>query len=153
MSRGDVQYSELLTTNAKHPTIFVEYPQAAKEDAMRFSDRLRQLRIAKNFSQRALAQEVGVNFTYLSKIENEKLGFADYPSEDMICKLAPALEADEDELLILADKIPTSIKRRIRERLDAFRKLASLDDTTLDGLMVQLGEKPVFHKPPKPKAG
>ncbi len=120
---------------------------------MRFSDRLRQLRIAKNFSQRALAQEVGVNFTYLSKIENEKLGFADYPSEDMICKLAPALEADEDELLILADKIPTSIKRRIRERLDAFRKLASLDDTTLDGLMVQLGEKPVFHKPPKPKAG
>lgn len=119
---------------------------------MRFSNRLRELRLAKNFSQRALAEEVGVNFTYLSKIENEKLGFADYPSEEMICKLARALDADVDELLILADKIPNSIKQRVRERPDAFRKLASLDDVTLDNLLVHLGEKPVPRKTDKQKA-
>lgn len=119
---------------------------------MRFSDRLKELRLAKNLSQRALALEVGVNFTYLSKIENEKLGFADYPSEEMICKLALALNADVDELLILADKIPTSIRQRVKERPDAFRKLASLDDATLDNLMVHLGEKPVPRKTPKQKA-
>ena len=118
---------------------------------MRFSDRLKELRIAKNFSQRALAHEVGANFTYLSKIENEKLDFADYPSEEMICKLARALDADVDELLILADKIPTSIKRRVRERPDAFRKLASLDDVTLDSLMVQLAEMPAPRRRRKPK--
>jgi transcriptional regulator with XRE-family HTH domain len=124
----------------------------AQEGTMRFSDRLKELRLAKNLSQRALALEVGVNFTYLSKIENEKLGFADYPSEEMICKLARALDADVDELLILADKIPTSIRQRVKERPDAFRKLASLDDVTLDNLMVHLGEKPIPEKTDKQKA-
>ncbi|HET6574078.1 MAG TPA: helix-turn-helix transcriptional regulator [Fimbriiglobus sp.] len=109
---------------------------------MRFSERLRELRLAKNLTQRALAAEVGVNFTYLSKIENEKLDFADYPSEEMICKLAKALDADEDELLLLAEKIPRHIRRRVLQRPDAFRTLATLDDKTLDGLLVQLGETP-----------
>jgi hypothetical protein len=27
--------------------------------------------------------QVGVNFTYISKIENEKLDFGDYPSEEL----------------------------------------------------------------------
>ena len=35
--------------------------------------------------------------TYLSKTENEKLDFAQFPSEELIRKLAVALEADEVE--------------------------------------------------------
>ena len=73
---------------------------------MTFGERLRELRKAKNLSQRALAEKVGINFTYLSKVESEKLDFAQYPSEDLIRKLAKALEADVDELLLLAKKIP-----------------------------------------------
>ena len=57
---------------------------------MTFGERLRELRKAKNFSQRTLADKVGINFTYLSKVESEKLYFAQYPSEDLIRKLAKA---------------------------------------------------------------
>ena len=102
---------------------------------MRFGERLRELRQAKNLSQRELAAEVGVNFTYISKIENEKLDFAQFPGEELIRKLASALEADEDELLILAQKIPEQIKKRVIERPDAFRKFADLDDKEIDRLL------------------
>ena len=39
-------------------------------------------------------------------MENETLAFADYPSRPLICKFARTLGADEDELLLLAEKIP-----------------------------------------------
>jgi len=103
-----------------------------------FGPRLRDLRKAKGLSQRALADIVKINFTYLSKIENEKLDFAQFPSEQLIRSLAAALDADVDELLILAQKIPDSIKKRVIERPDAFRKIADLDDKTLNKLLEDL---------------
>ena len=109
--------------------------------AKRFGERIRELRKAKNLGQRALGQMVGVSHTYVSKIENEKLDFGDYPSEELIRKLAKALDADEDELLVLAQKIPQDIKRRVIERPDAFRKLARLDDDTLDQLLKEIEEE------------
>ena len=105
---------------------------------MTFGERLRELRRAKNLSQRALADKVGINFTYLSKVESEKLDFAQYPSEELIRKLAKALEADVDELLLLAKKIPPDIRERVIERPDAFRKIAKLDDETLDRLLEEI---------------
>ena len=102
---------------------------------MRFGTRLRELRKAKNLSQRDLAVAVKVSFTYISKIENGKLDFGDYPSEDLIRKLAKALDADADELLILAKKVPDSIRKRVIQRPDAFRKFANLDDETIDRLL------------------
>lgn len=108
---------------------------------MTFGSRLRELRKAKHLSQRALADMVEINFTYLSKVESEKLDFAQYPSEDLIRKLATALGADVDELLLLAKKIPTDIRERVIERPDAFRKIASLDDQTLDEILRQIEEK------------
>ena len=108
---------------------------------VRFGERLRELRKAKNLSQRTLGNRVGVSFTYISRIENEKLEFGDYPSEDLICKLAKALEVDEDELLILAEKIPERIRRRVLERPDAFRRLADLDDGELDDVLRRLARR------------
>jgi HTH-type transcriptional regulator, competence development regulator len=108
---------------------------------MEFSERIRELRKAKNLSLRALAEAVGVSFTYISKIENEKLDFGDYPSEDLIQKLAAALGADEDELLLLARKVPPEIRERVFERPDAFRKLANLDDAALDKLLQDIEKK------------
>ncbi len=46
---------------------------------MRFGERLQELRKAKGYTLRDLAARVGVGFTYLSKAENGKLAFADYP--------------------------------------------------------------------------
>jgi transcriptional regulator with XRE-family HTH domain len=100
--------------------------------------RVRELRRAKNLGQRALAAKVRVSFTYVSRIENENLDFGPYPSEELIVKLARALEADADELLLLAKKIPEPIRLRVLERPDAFRKLAALDDETLDLVLAEV---------------
>lgn len=89
-----------------------------------FGQRIRELRQAKQWSLRELAPKVGVGFTYLSKVENGKLDFGDYPSEALIHRLADALDVDEDELLILAGRVPSAIRKRIQERPDAFRMLA-----------------------------
>jgi ribosome-binding protein aMBF1 (putative translation factor) len=48
---------------------------ASRERDMRFGERVRDLRILKGLSQRALGKQIGVSFTYVSKIENEKLHF------------------------------------------------------------------------------
>jgi transcriptional regulator with XRE-family HTH domain len=111
------------------------------ERPMRFGERLRELRKAKNLSQRTLGEKIGIDFTYLSKIESERLDFAQYPSEALIRKLAEALDADVDELLLLAKKIPPDIRDRVIERPDAFRKIASVDDKTLDEILKQIEKK------------
>ena len=102
---------------------------------MTFGEKLRSLRRDKKLSQRDLAERVGLNFTYLSKIENGKLDFAGYPSEETILKLAEALGADPDELLLMAEKVPESIRRRVIECPDAFRALARLDNAALNRLI------------------
>lgn len=102
-----------------------------------FGQRVRELRRAKNLGQRALAAKVGVSFTYVSRIENENLDFGPYPSEELIVKIAAALDADADDLMLLAKKIPEPIRQRVLERPDAFRKLAALDDETLDLVLAE----------------
>ena len=102
---------------------------------MRFGIRVRQLRVDKELTQRELAKRLGVSVSYVSKVENENLHFGDYPSEKFIHKLASELDADEDELLLLTDRVPAVIRQRIQQRPNAFRELASLSDKQLDGML------------------
>lgn len=106
-----------------------------------FGSRVRELRLKKDLSQKRLAAAVGVHHTYLSKVESEKLDFALYPGEELVRKLAVALEADETELLLLAQKVPPLIRDRVLARPDAFRKLAALDDQDLDAVMRQVDRR------------
>jgi transcriptional regulator with XRE-family HTH domain len=106
-----------------------------------FGLRIRELRQVKRLNQRVLAAKIGVHFTYVSRFENENLDFGPYPSEVLIVKLAQVLDADEDELLVLAKKILWQIRRRFLERPEVFRKVAALDDEPLDRLMTAI-EKP-----------
>lgn len=108
---------------------------------MGFGDKIRELRKARNFTQKDLGDLVGVTFAYISKVENERLDFGDYPSEDLICKLAAALGTDEDELLLLAKKIPEHIRQRVFERPDAFRKFADLADADIDRLLEEMEKR------------
>lgn len=56
------------------------------------------------YTQRQLADLVQIDYTYLSKIENDK---ADYiPKEEVIRKLASWLETESEPLIFLAGKIP-----------------------------------------------
>jgi HTH-type transcriptional regulator, competence development regulator len=107
---------------------------------MTFGERIRELRQGKNLTLRDLAADVNVTFTYLSKIENQKLSFGEFPSNEMILKLANALEADPDELLLLAEKIPDAIRKRVLERPDVFRKMAGMDDTQLNDVLSYIDE-------------
>jgi transcriptional regulator with XRE-family HTH domain len=115
---------------------------------MTFGKRIRELRHGKEWSLRDLAAKVDVGFTYLSRVENERLNFGDYPSDALIHRLADALEADEEELLILAKRVPEPVKKRFLQRPDAFRAFAGCDDETLDKLMTEIGKTP---KPRKAK--
>lgn len=105
---------------------------------MTFGERVRELRLAKNLTLRALAKKVRVTFTYLSKIENQKLSFGEFPSDDLIVRLARTLGADPDELLLLAEKIPDVIRKRVLQRPDVFRRMADLDDKRLDDVLEYL---------------
>ncbi len=79
---------------------------------MEFGKKIRELRKKKGLSQRELAQLVGIDFTYLSKIET---GDLPPPSDEVIAKLAQYLGADEEELFLLAKKIPPQYRREILE--------------------------------------
>ena len=105
---------------------------------MNFGTRIRELRQAKNLTLRDLAKKVKVTFTYVSKIENRKLSFGEFPSNDLILKLARALDTDSDELLLLAEKIPDAIRKRVLQRPDAFRRIATLDDMRLNEVLAFL---------------
>lgn len=58
---------------------------------------------------RALAEAAGVDFTYLSKIENERVEHL--PSVETIRDLAQALDVDAMELLQLANKLPPELAK------------------------------------------
>jgi HTH-type transcriptional regulator, competence development regulator len=108
---------------------------------MKFGDKVRALRKAKAWSLRDLAEKVGVGFTYLSRVENERLNFGDYPSDALIHRLAEALDADEEELLVMAERVPKRIKDRVLQRPDVFGALAECDDKTLDNFLHALTNK------------
>ena len=82
-------------------------------EAQEFGVRLRELRIQAQLTQRKLADKVNIDFTYLSKIEN---GVLPPPSEKVILQLAEVLNADKDELIILAGKIPSDIAEMLKNR-------------------------------------
>ena len=100
---------------------------------MEFPERLRSLRKEAQLSQRDLAERVGVDFTYLSKIEN---GRVEPPSETVLKnvsrELAEALGRDEtelaDELITLAGKVPSDIAETLVRNPQAVRFLRSIGD-------------------------
>ena len=102
---------------------------------MLFGKRVRELREQRALTQKELARRLDVSISYVNKVENGKLHSGDYPSEKFIHKLAGELDADEDELLLLADKVPEEIRKRIRERPEAFRSIAQLSDKQMDRLL------------------
>ncbi len=109
---------------------------------MNFGSHLRMLRTERQLTLRGLASQVGVGFTYLSRVETGTMTYGDYPSEALIHRLADALEADETELLLLAEKIPDTVRKRVLQRSDAVLAFAECDDKTLDKLMTEIGKKP-----------
>lgn len=113
---------------------------ASGDYTMQFGQRVRELRARRGLTQTFLAERMHVSVSYISKVENGKLHFGDYPSEKFIHKLAAELKADEDELMLLADKVPAALRMRIRQRPELFHRLAKMDIRLLDEFAKSLGE-------------
>ncbi len=104
--------------------------------------RIREIRKSRNLTQRELADRVGINFTYLSRVENDRLDEQQTPREETLQKIAKALNADPDELLLLARRIPDAYRDRILSRPGMFRKLLKLSDVALEEMVAQLERQP-----------
>ena len=97
--------------------------------------RIREIRKERNLTQRELADRVGINFTYLSRVENDRLDDEQTPREETLQRIAKALEADPDELLLLARRIPDAFRNRILAKPGIFRRILKLSDSALEELL------------------
>lgn len=90
-----------------------------------FGDFIRQQREARRagdaaFSVRQVAARVGIEPSYLSKIER---GEQPPPSEQTIAAIARELDEDADVLLALAGKVSSDLQAVIRKRPKLFAQL------------------------------
>ncbi|WP_108651327.1 helix-turn-helix domain-containing protein [Dongshaea marina] len=83
-----------------------------QREALKQSDR--------SYSLRQVAQRVGIEPAYLSKIER---GTVPPPGEETLKKLADELNLDTDVLLALAGKISSDLQEIIRKRSKLFAEL------------------------------
>lgn len=95
---------------------------------MSFGVLVRRLRKEKNVSQRELAAQVSVDYTYISKIENDKM---DPPSEATIIKMAKVLGENPDLLLAAAGKVSSELLSIIMENLEVPKFLRMLSGKKL----------------------
>ena len=89
-----------------------------------FGSFLRRLRRSKQVTQRELAVKIGINFTYLSKVENDTPGFRSL-SEEKLRKIAEILEADADEVITRSGKIPTDVRRILVDDFSLIKEIRS----------------------------
>lgn len=79
-------------------------------DAQTFGQALRAARRERGMSQRELAGRIEVDFSYISKIENDRLP---PPSADRVVVIATVLGIEPSSLLALAGKLPSQVEGRI----------------------------------------
>ena len=93
--------------------------------AKSFGDYVRKRREARRatddaFSLRQLAQRIGVEPSFLSKVERDEVP---PPSEAKVVALARELGEDSDVLLALAGKVSSDLQQAIRKRPELFASL------------------------------
>jgi transcriptional regulator with XRE-family HTH domain len=88
-----------------------------------FGQRIQRLRRLRGLTQRQAAAQLGIDFTYLSKLENDR---GEPPGEDTIRGLAHLLQADEEMLLAMAGKVPPGLRDRAQRDIEFARFLRLL---------------------------
>src|SRR5258708_4943095 len=77
---------------------------------MSLGEALRDLRRSAGLSQRELAHKAGLDFSYISKLEN---GRTPPPAADTIVKLCQMMGAAPEHLLSLTGKIPSDVQQTV----------------------------------------
>ena len=71
--------------------------------------RIKTERLKRAMTQRVLADKVGVGAPHISKIEADR----ESPSDELLQKIAEALDCDFDELLLAARRIPPDLMEKL----------------------------------------
>ena len=105
-------------------TLFGNYVRHAREA---------RLQADRRYSLRQVAQRIGVEPAYLSKVERGEVA---PPGEETICRLADDLGENRDVLLALGGKVSSDLREIIRARPKLFAELlrelkAAPDDALL----------------------
>lgn len=87
---------------------------------MSFGEYVRTLRLGKGLVQKELAERANVTSPYLNKIENNKV---QPPSEEILIRLAMALDEDLHNMIVKAGKVPTDFQELILNDEDVFKYL------------------------------
>ena len=93
-----------------------------------FGQTLKEIRRSKGITQRELATAVGVDFSYISKVENDRMP---PPAADTIVKICEKLGVAPDKLLAMTRKMPTPVKEAISENPAAQQFLREAQTMTL----------------------
>ena len=107
-----------------------------------FGQRIQRLRRDHGLTQREVAAQLGIDFTYLSKLENDR---GEPPGEDTIRGLAALLKTDEEMLLAMAGKVPPGLRDRARtdrEFAHFLRRLPSIPDSKMREIYKELDIPP-----------
>ncbi|MGF9712804.1 helix-turn-helix domain-containing protein [Paenibacillus naphthalenovorans] len=94
---------------------------------MKFGEYVKALRTIRGFGQKELAERANVASPYLNKIEKNKV---QPPSEDILIRLALALNKDPYEMIVKAGKVPTDFQQVILNDTDAFNYLKKKSSAT-----------------------
>lgn len=102
-----------------------------------FGQIIKEARKEKDISQRKLAELTGYNFTYISKLENDKNDTP--PSLELIDKFAAHLDIKKLDLLYTSGRIPAEIKLIYAELLKKY-------GDRITNLLRKMYQDPVFAK-------
>ena len=95
-----------LTSNDK-----MDSEKKVRRRSITFGKKLKSLRREKGIGIKTLAPELKINYTYLSKLENDKI----LPSTELIKRISKYFNYDYDELLISANKIPEDVLKILQD--------------------------------------
>jgi len=86
---------------------------------VKFARILRDLRTRTGKGIKRLAPELGVSYSYLSKLENDEIG----PSQELIERIADHFEYDREKLMLSAGKVPAELVEILQDHPDEAIKL------------------------------
>jgi transcriptional regulator with XRE-family HTH domain len=93
-----------------------------------FGNILKELRKSKGISQRDLADKIGVDFSYISKVENDRLP---PPAADTIVRICKVLNVPTEVLLAESGKVSSNITELIGSSQEAIKFMLEASDMNL----------------------
>lgn len=97
------------------PNCDEEGHQRMNEPELNFRAMIRHGRTSLGLSQRAAAERLGIDFTYVCKLETQAIGFT--PSDELIGKMAALYDLPTDMLFVSAGKCPPDLHERMSRDL------------------------------------